>query len=154
MNLTNIDTRNLTSFALDWAVAKALGCELTTYHENYKAIANRAGQDAAVTVAKLTRITDGHCVIGANGCTHSIPGYSRYWAEGGPIIERERISIVEPKVDGYGWTAAVGDRMAAFYNHTPAAEGPTPLVAAMRCFVALRLGPVVAVPSDLITTTA
>ena len=60
------------------------------------------------------------------------------WAQAGPIIERERINIRD---DG-------GDQWAASYL---VAEmiGPTPLVAAMRCYVASKLGDEVEVPEDI-----
>jgi hypothetical protein len=55
------------------------------------------------------------------------------WAQGGPIIERERISV---------W--ARGNEWAAetfIPNHQgDEQEGPTPLIAAMRCYVASKFG--------------
>ena len=61
------------------------------------------------------------------------------WGGIGPIIERERINIRD---DG-------GDQWAASYL---VAEmiGPTPLVAAMRCYVASKLGDEIDVPEELI----
>jgi hypothetical protein len=56
------------------------------------------------------------------------------WAQGGPIIERERIDVM--------WG---GDRWCA-YTMTPdgetqlQTEGPTPLIAAMRGYVLSKLG--------------
>jgi hypothetical protein len=55
---------------------------------------------------------------------------SDYWAQGGPIIEREEIEIV-PK--GGAWDAL------KHTQHIPS-EGKTPLIAAMRCLVASKLG--------------
>lgn len=73
---------------------------------------------------------------------------STNWAHGGPIIERELVSVVPP---GYGgcaqWTAGIGLRNA--YDGWEAdheAEGPTPLIAAMRAFVASKLGEEVELP--------
>jgi hypothetical protein len=60
---------------------------------------------------------------------------SSNWAVGGPIIEREGINLRTL----VGWTgsmayqAEINDNGNIFYGHTP-------LVAAMRCFVASRLG--------------
>jgi hypothetical protein len=57
------------------------------------------------------------------------------WSQGGPIIERERITL-----DG---TAILNQWMAVFYvpDEEPwEMRGPTPLIAAMRCFVASKLG--------------
>tara|TARA_R110000796_G_C14209960_1_gene393103 strand:+ start:64 stop:489 length:426 start_codon:yes stop_codon:yes gene_type:complete len=54
---------------------------------------------------------------------------STEWAHGGPIIERERLCVYD---DGYGWSAdSDGSQRQA---------GPTPLIAAMRCYVASKLG--------------
>ena len=64
---------------------------------------------------------------------------STSWAHGGPIIEREGISIYRMTSD---WSAA--------YNPSGAAQdGPTPLIAAMRCYVASKLGNEVGVPEEL-----
>src|SRR3990172_8068453 len=52
------------------------------------------------------------------------------WSQGGPIIERERISIA---ITGGGDWRAHGCDVGTAY-------GPTPLVAAMRCLVASKLG--------------
>ena len=65
--------------------------------------------------------------------------YSTDWNEGGPIIERERINIRD---DG-------GDQWAADDNIRATAYGSTPLVAAMRCYVASQLGDEVNVPEEV-----
>ena len=65
--------------------------------------------------------------------------YSTDWARGGPIIEREKTAIKE---NGYGhWFAKVG---AGKWMH-----GPTPLIAAMHCYVASKLGDEVELPTEL-----
>lgn len=65
--------------------------------------------------------------------------YSTDWACGGPLIEREDISIYRMTSD---WSAV--------YNPSGATQdGPTPLIAAMRCFVTSRLGEEVEVPDEL-----
>ena len=73
--------------------------------------------------------------------------YCGKWEHGGPIIEREGIGL-----DQY----ADYPRWQAF---TPAPEqqsgqavctGPTPLIAAMRCYVASKLGDDVDVPEELV----
>jgi hypothetical protein len=64
------------------------------------------------------------------------------WAQGGPIIERENIDLAYH--GGNGW------RAAQVYRHNPATSyGPTPLIAAMRCYVASKLGDEVDVPEEL-----
>ena len=65
--------------------------------------------------------------------------YPTDWAHGGPIIEREGITIQQSP-----------DRDCCMaHNESHAFEGPTPLIAAMRCYVASKLGEIVEVPSEL-----
>jgi hypothetical protein len=73
---------------------------------------------------------------------HSAPDYSN-WAQGGPIIEREKISILEA---GTFWGARPLQDGA---TPTRDSYGPTPLIAAMRCYVASKLGDDVDVPEEL-----
>jgi hypothetical protein len=65
------------------------------------------------------------------------------WAQGGPFIERKKIEL---NLFGSGW-------MATLTNGPAVSEevGPTPLVAAMRCYIASKLGDEVEVPEDLLT---
>jgi hypothetical protein len=64
------------------------------------------------------------------------------WAQGGPIIERETIGLFFDRACGNQWRA----------NHitAPYQLGPTPLVAAMRCYVASKLGDEVEIPEELL----
>lgn len=64
--------------------------------------------------------------------------FSTDWAFGGPIIEREKITISDYK-----------NMWVAGYNSCPLSIGPTPLIAAMRCFIASRLGGEVEIPAEL-----
>jgi hypothetical protein len=66
---------------------------------------------------------------------------SRSWSVAGPIIEREVISLSAPLCVGdYGeWSAFVG-------GSADSEKGPTPLIAAMRAYVASKLGDVVDLP--------
>lgn len=54
------------------------------------------------------------------------------WAHGGPIIEREKVGLAPLVVPPDEWLADCGRRPAVF--------GPTPLVAAMRAYVASEFG--------------
>lgn len=65
--------------------------------------------------------------------------YSRSWRDAGPIIERERIELefIDP-ADGT-WYACVNP-LASGHCVLPHYEGLTPLIAAMRAFVASKLG--------------
>ena len=66
--------------------------------------------------------------------------YSTDWSEGGPIIERERIDV-------YGFD---GEQWGAEDNLRARQYGDTPLVAAMRCYVASKLGEEIDVPEALL----
>ena len=63
------------------------------------------------------------------------------WAYGGPIIEREGISL-GAHLDGEEW-------LARDYWGMSEQSAPTPLIAAMRCYVASKLGDTVEVPKEL-----
>ena len=69
--------------------------------------------------------------------------YSTNWSHGGPIIEREKIAI---EVGGIGWQAT----NILFDEHSCRHNGPTPLIAAMRCYVASKLGDEAEVPEELL----
>ena len=69
------------------------------------------------------------------------------WAQGGPIIEREIITLIHPRWDG--WTAHKYDEHDEEESYT--LDGPTPLIAAMRCYVASKLGDEVEIPQELTT---
>lgn len=60
------------------------------------------------------------------------------WAQGGPIIEQEKITLE--------WT---GEDWMGYIRHDEESFGHTPLVAAMRCYVASKLGDEVEVPEQL-----
>lgn len=68
------------------------------------------------------------------------PKYSTDWAQGGPIIERERLDVYG--FDGENWCANDNLRATQY--------GPTPLIAAMRCYVASKLGDDVDIPEELL----
>lgn len=91
------------------------------------------------------------------------------WAQGGLIIECEGISVVfcagdlgEPRnywiatVEQQGFCYGYGpyheqddEKSIQIYKHEIKATGKTPLIAAMRCYVASTLGDNVEVPSEL-----
>lgn len=121
-----IKTSELTGAALDWAVAKCMGLD-SAY------VAKAGGWVASTHVRVFDPQVQDDCAYEP----------SLDWSQGGPIIEREGINlckerdgvhavIVEPH--GHDWTEAVG---------------PTPLIAAMRCYVASKLGDEVDVPEEL-----
>jgi hypothetical protein len=67
--------------------------------------------------------------------------YSTAWSQGGPIIVREGISL-GPDTGLHWWLAHQGSLYLEY--------GPTPLIAAMRCHVASKLGDEVEIPKELI----
>ena len=74
------------------------------------------------------------------------------WAQGGPIIEREKMTLSYDE-DGQTYSAYVSlFRQRGMSNRTRWRSGPTPLVAAMRCLVASQIGDEVEVPEELIAT--
>jgi len=86
------------------------------------------------TLDPLTWVETAH----PSGCY----SFSTNWIQGGPLIERERIDVFSVR-NGNGWCARSDVRV---YN----GYGPTPLIAAMRCLVASKLGDTVQIPSELI----
>jgi hypothetical protein len=62
------------------------------------------------------------------------------WAQGGPIIDREGIAVT--KANSKGWTAQ--DYTMHFWG-----TGPTPLISAMRCYVASKLGETIETPEEI-----
>ena len=75
--------------------------------------------------------------------------YSTDWAQGGVILEREKITIGYERYGAQGgetWDAVKKalDDTALWLEY-----GPTPLIAAMRCHVASKLGDEVDVPEEL-----
>lgn len=71
---------------------------------------------------------------------------STNWSQGGPIIERERIDIIN---NGSEWAAGfdVEQWQVAMGVGLPRiAYGPTPLIAAMRAYVASKFGEEVELP--------
>ena len=118
-------TNELTGAALNWAVAKCEGVDYLAAPE-YDGIGNR----------------------------YEPTDYSTDWAQGGPIIEREGIDlhrVTDALWSAKWWTNNSGmvKNPAQRFKHNIQIDGPTPLVAAMRCYVASKLGDEVEVPKEL-----
>jgi hypothetical protein len=72
--------------------------------------------------------------------------YCGKWEHGGPIIEREKIETVWVILDANGkgyW------KSQNLFTDTYGYMGKTPLIAAMRCYVASKLGDDIDVPEEL-----
>ncbi len=80
-----------------------------------------------------------------DGRTDGIKDYSpsTNWAQGGPIIEREGINL-EHNPSRCIWIASTP--APEHRNGAVEVTGPTPLIAAMRCYVASKLGDGVEIP--------
>lgn len=74
--------------------------------------------------------------------------YSTVWAKGGPLIEWEKIRLVFRDLGTASyWCAEAHEAYQG--NQYIDGKGPTPLIAAMRCYVASKLGDEVEIPSEL-----
>ena len=121
-----VKTSELQGAALDWAVAKCEGVWVEYV-------------DDEITQCLLQKPSGRYAP-------------STDWAQGGPIIEREGIAIDCIRCNGNidGWQAA--NMVADDENWDANVQyGPTPLVAAMRCYVSSKLGDEVEVPNEMAT---
>ena len=121
-------TSELTGAALDWAVAKCEG--YTCLHKTEGRMPHEPQlvmwpPRKAYGLVELWEL-----------------GYSTDWSQGGPIIEREWIDL--HCVNDALWEAEIN--ASAYHNRK---NGPTPLIAAMRCYVASKLGDEVELPEEL-----
>jgi hypothetical protein len=123
-----IKTSELSGTALDWAVAKAEGRTDIQAHPDGEI----SGQDEFE--------------------------YETDWALAGPIIEREDISFrkyhnEKSKAHGryYARLCRESGTMVCWDKTTGCQQtGPTPLIAAMRCYVASKLGAEIDIPEELV----
>ena len=69
------------------------------------------------------------------------------WSQGGPIIEREQINV-GLAANNTAWIASMAHLPTSRQDKTRG-YGPTPLIAAMRCYVFSKLGEEVDVPDAL-----
>lgn len=118
-----VKTAEMTLLALNWAVAKYEG----------KGLGSWTGEMLTLRISQGVRP----------------PDYSGDWSQGGPIIEREEIGIKRnaPCSAGREWEASpsiTAKGAGGRYGY-----GPTPLIAAMRCYVASKLGDEIEIPEEL-----
>jgi hypothetical protein len=115
-------TLELQGAALDWAVAKVMQDDTIGVYFNEN---GRPMRDMA-----------------RHGYEFDSWEPSTNWSQGGPIIEREKLQLGYDNCPGGQWTAEHWDK-------DDWEVGPTPLIAAMRCFVASKLGDTVDIPKEL-----
>jgi hypothetical protein len=83
----------------------------------------------------------------ADGFDDTCPEYSSNWSEGGPIIEREKYeSMWLPRQQEW---YVVRKQHATDGHIINCGFGPTLLIAAMRCYVASKLGNDIDIPKEL-----
>lgn len=120
-------TSELTGAALDWAVAKCEGYKIKYDPMGFGDTAN------------------GGCWVWSDPNTYWKIGRtyspSTIWSQGGPIIEREALTVCT-QMTRFDWQAL------DFHGDTTC-FGPTPLIAAMRCYVASKLGEEIEVSEEL-----
>ena len=78
---------------------------------------------------------------------------STNWAQGGPIIEREKLTVAPSDQKSYvgqeAWTAYRIETLFTDQGDREYQTGSTPLIAAMRCYVASNLGAEIDIPEEL-----
>jgi Protein of unknown function (DUF2591) len=127
-------TSELTGSALDWAVVVANGVPKSDIK-----LPRKTELDLFKRIYRLTRDPETGKLDGSYSTGPEFLA-SSHWSSGGPIIEREKITVSD--CEG-GWSAGLNGTLSHF--------GPTPLIAAMRCYVASKLGVEVEVPVELWT---
>ncbi len=119
--MKTIKVAEATNTQLDWLVAACEGVDLNDYYEAYN--------EPYMPTAN--------------------------WSQIGPIIEREYVSIgAEGNPKSPKWVASLSYTKEVTYTNGTARRfctmrGPTPLIAAARCYVASKLGDEVEVPEEL-----
>lgn len=117
-------TSELIGPAFDWVVARCEGVEVEYINDG------------------ITR-----CLLRVAPFT-GVYSPSTLWAQGGPIIERERVEI---RCNDYEWQAfCFGFPVSRAHSGKKTwAAGPTPLIAAMRCYCCAKLGEFIDIPEEL-----
>ena len=138
----NVKTSDLVGRALDWAVAMALGhaTKLRTWADITDALDPVEDKDLIDFHRERQSVRISSEAFPGSGW-YPCPTFSTDWSQGGPIIEREGIDIEHYSLPHKGWMAGIINKAQEY--------GPAPLIAAMRCFVASKLGDEVDVPDEL-----
>ena len=121
-------TSELTGAALDWAVAKCVypdlvwGSSIGVHHASHQIV--------------IPHLPEPECYWNP----------STKWAQGGPIIEREIHAFDHMQSDRVTAIIKRKDMNNGGFTH---GYGPTPLIAAMRCYVASKMGDNVDIPEGI-----
>ena len=127
-SMTKVKVSEAQGVILDWMASQC----------NHRELRCKYGEPTFNAKTKRVYETEGLQQIGVNF------NPSTNWSQGGPIIEREQISVLEA---GSFWGARP---LQDGVRPTKDSYGPTPLIAAMRCYVTNKLGDVVEVPDELV----
>lgn len=134
-----VKTCELKGLALDWVVDTLQSPEPLSIHYH------KDGSDLWIWVASGVPYPPGP------------PSYSSSWALTGPLIEREGIEIFcnLSKVQAARFANAQADWRACM-NHSRGQHsyGTDPILAALRCYVAYKLGEKVQVPAETLKEVA
>lgn len=127
MNMVSVEAAELSGAALDWAVAK---CEKVK-----------------------VRWSAPHEQLLLEGYPYLVWSPHKDGGQGHPILEREKIGLswAYPRRSSDPELRAVAEYFQAPHSalETHRQFGPTLLIAAMRCYVASRLGDTVEIPEDI-----
>lgn len=128
--MREVQVSELSGEALDWAVAQCESLPVV-----YDPMGFRSGSEAGYWIwddapqGKMSKV----------GRQYSP---STNWAQGGEIIERLEISLGSPNPIETAWCAMT-------WRCKAKQEGATALIAAMRCYVQVKLGTTIKIPSTL-----
>lgn len=131
-----IKTQELTGNALDWAVATCLG------YNNLR--------------RNCHRFDDGFIMDSPQTGTVFLSelDYSSNWSKAGQVIDLMGDYCQEgnkAKGEYYCSTPSVAE---TWHNHPVRGTGPTPIIAAMRCYVASKRGSELKIPAELVDVCA
>lgn len=133
-----IKAAELIGAALDWAVAKALGLEEVA-----------SGGTRCWVINGITHAINGmppRETIHYQGQYDRLYSPSTYWAQGGPLIEQEKITLrnyppfnsaIESLPER--WLGELDHNIGGL-TYCMEVYGPTALIAALRCYVAAKHG--------------
>lgn len=140
-DMIEVKTAELVGPALDWAVAEAEGIQRFVMGNDWpgnSAVSDAADRDRVVICNLIGRL-----VVARGGWSDEWKP-SASWAQGGPLIDKHKVSIAYH--NGPDCTP-----MACLSGTHPAFEcGETVLIAACRAIVAAKLGGAVRVPAALV----
>jgi hypothetical protein len=132
-----VKTSELTGAALDWAVCMANGLKPEDIYIS-----------KGHTTSLFRRLRDEDGRLDGRYMTGPDLLFSRKWESAGPIIEREGINL--RRMVGASCAAYIDEGGSSKFSVKFRMVGETALTAAMRCYVASKLGDEVDVPKELL----